>query len=237
MKFCADDSSDKRIEFASNYLEENGFIKVDKNENADFVLLGVNPDKKLLNSSSLIFAGNVEMPNVIDYTKDEAFALKNAYYTAEAAVSLAIYETDKALSDSSILILGYGRIGKALEAYLRPLSKDITVCARDENARIKASFNGSKTVDFSDIANGLYYDIIFNTVPHPVLNSKELSNAKEGLIIIDLASFPGGVDAHFARAKNIRLITARGLPGKFSPASAGKAVGETVIKILKEVNP
>ena len=235
MKFLTPDLSDKRIGYATDYLENKGFIKVDKEENADFILLGVNPDKKYLEYRKPIFAGNIKNEKVFDYTKDEGFALKNAYLTAEGAISLAISETEKSLSNSSVLIVGYGRIAKAIEYYLSNLTSEVTVCARNENARINAKYRNSNAVDFSDLKNNLRYDIIFNTVPHPVINSSELSAAKRDTLIIDLASFPGGVDRHFAEIKGIKLITARGLPSKFSPKTAGKIVGETVYNHIREV--
>lgn len=235
MRFSVPYLSDERIKFASEYLEANGYFKVDKAENSDFILLGINPDKAYLSFDKPIFAGNVKGDNIFDYTKDEAFAIKNAFYTAEGAAAIAMFNSKISLSDSSVLILGYGRIAKALEFYLQPIAKEITICARNESARAEAELKSSKTIDFCELSDISGFDIILNTVPHPVLNQKELSSANEAVLIIDLASFPGGVDVNYAKVKGINLITARGLPGKYSPASAGKAVGETVMKLLKEV--
>lgn len=235
MKFSTPDLSDKRILFARDFLEQKGYINVDNNNNADFVLLGINPDRKFLEYDIPIFAGNINLNKVTDYSKDETFAVKNAFLTAEAAVSIAINESDKALSGSDILIIGYGRIGKALHYYLKAFTGNITVCARNEAERCRAELKGAAAVDFSEISNNLKYDIVFNTVPNPVLNEPELSHARDNTIIIDLASFPGGTDKHFAKIKGINLITARGLPGKFSPVTAGEIIGETVYKLLKEV--
>ncbi len=225
MNFSTPDLSDKRIEYASRFLEKNGLFKVDNPENADFILVGVNPDKHFLNYSSPIFAGNVTNESVTDYTKEETFAIKNAYLTAEAAIALAVNESEHSLINSNVLIAGYGRIGKALHRYLSVYTGNITVCARSETARALAGLNMLLTMP--------EFNFIFNTIPHPVFNEKELERVGSALLI-DLASFPGGVDMHFAKAKGVRLITARGLPSKFSPESAGAVIGETVLKLIKE---
>ncbi|MCR5207523.1 MAG: hypothetical protein K6C14_03495 [Eubacterium sp.] len=234
-RFITPDLSDKRIKWASDYLEGAGFLKAEKAENADFVLLGVNPDRSFLSYDIPIIAGNVSGSNIFDYTKEEEFAVKNAYLTAEGALSLAISESGKSLINSSVLILGYGRIGKALHRYLNAFTARITVCARRSGAAALAEAAGAATVRFEDLKGNMNYDFIFNTVPHPVLGSGELYSVKGGALIIDLASFPGGVDVQLADYLKLRLITARSLPSRYSPASAGKVVGETAERIIKEV--
>ncbi|MBE6720686.1 MAG: hypothetical protein E7571_08570 [Ruminococcaceae bacterium] len=234
-KFIAPDMSDKRISFAAEYLEDFGYIKVNNESNADFVLLGVNPPKEFLRYSIPCFAGNITAQNIYDYTKAEAFALENAYLTAEGAVAIAVNESDISLINANILIAGYGRIGKALHRYLQPFSNNITVCARKETDRVLSVANGSKAVDFDKLNEYCGYDYIFNTVPHPVFNEAELRSMKKRTLIIDLASFPGGVDVHFAEYLGVKLLTARGLPAKCSPQSAGKVVAKTVDKLVREV--
>ncbi len=235
IKFITPDLSDKRIWFAAAYLVKNGFEKVSDSRNADFILLGVNPDRKLLHSDLPIFAGNISADNVFDYTKNEVFALKNAVLTAEGALSLAVSESDGSLINASILIVGYGRIGKALHRYLSVLTNHITVCARKEEQRTLAHSYGADTVAFDALRVKSDFDYIFNTVPHPVFNEQELSAIGADTLLMDLASFPGGVDRHFAEAKDIKLLIARGLPAKYSPKAAGEAVGSAVMTMIKEV--
>lgn len=224
-KFYSPDLSDKRLVYAADYLRNIGYEEVKSDKNADFLLLGINYDKKYLSSG---------VP-VIDYKNDEAFQLKNAYLTAEAALALTIDESDSSLINASVLIAGYGRIGKALHRYLSAFTNDITVCARSERARAAALSNNAKTIDFNELKKNSNYDVIYNTVPHPVFNEQELSAVRQNALIIDLASFPGGVDKHIAKAKGINLIIARGLPAKYSPEAAGKVVAQTVDKMIKGV--
>lgn len=231
-KFFAPDLSDKRIIYAINDLEKMGYARVDFESNADFVLLGVNPDKKYLDCNKAVFAGNIKADNIYDYTKCESFALKNAYLTAESAIAVAIDNDDESLINNRVLIAGYGRIGKALHKLLGAYTNDITVCARNENARTLAECCGSAAVDFDSLKNKNDYKFVFNTVAHPVFNKDELDAMNKASLIIDLASFPGGVDKHIAKANSIKLIAARGLPAKYSPKTAGRIVAQTVDEMI-----
>ena len=233
LRFYSPDNTDKRMIYAKTALEKSGYICVEKEENANFIMLGVNPDEKLLSLKKPIFAGHVEeAKGIFDYTKNEAFALKNAYLTAEAALSLAIKSSPLSLINSSVLICGFGRIGKALLRYLEPFTRDITICLRNENAAAAAKSEGARVIGFNELKNKGLYHFVFNTVPHPVFNEEELKALKKGALLIDLASFPGGVDEHYAKKLDINYISARGLPGKYSPESAGEIVAQTVINTI-----
>jgi dipicolinate synthase subunit A len=232
-KFYAPDLSDKRIQYATKYLINFSFEPVDLRY-ADFVLLGVNPDKKYLEYNLPIFAGGVSDKNVFDYTKNENFAIKNAFLTAEASVSLATSLSEKSLFNSNVLIVGYGRIAKALQKLLSCYTNNITICARNNQQRELAKCYLSNTIDFDDLTKPNSYDFVFNTVPHPVFNEKELSAMNKNALLIDLASFPGGIDKHIAKANELNLVVARGLPGKYSPQTAGNIVAQTVIDMIKE---
>lgn len=232
-KFYAPDLSDKRIEYACKTLEKSGYQKCDNVKNSDFVVLGVNPNKNEISYDIPVFAGNIKADNIFDYTKKETFALKNAYLTAESALALAVSESPKSLINSKCLIVGYGRIGNALHKYLSAFTCDITVCARSCNSRTLARSKNADVMDLEALKNESDFDFVFNTVPHPVFNEKEISALKKGALVIDLASFPGGVDKHIAKSNGIHLIIARGLPAKFSPKTAGEIVADTIDKMIK----
>ena len=234
-RFITPDLSDKRIIYAKQYLEEKGFENVENKNNANFILLGVNPTNQYLTSALPVFAGNTDSRNVFDYTKDEGFALENAFLTAEGAVSLAISESEISLINSKILIIGYGRIGKALHRYLAAFTGNITVCVRSTAATVNAQCLCADAIGFNELNNLEGFDFIFNTVPHPVLGDSELKTADRRMVIMELASFPGGIDKHIAKHLDLRYIEARGLPSKFSPESAGRIVGKTVEKMIREV--
>ncbi len=221
---------DKRILYASEYLQKHGFSAVDNLSKADFVLAGVNPENLDAYKDFSVFAGNVSGDNIFDYTKDEYFATENAYLTAEAALSVANQNSCVSTVNSNVLILGYGRIAKALHRFLTPFTNNVSVCARNRIQLLTAKMNGANAITFDELVNQYDFDFVFNTVPHPVLNEKELRLFKKETLLVDLASFPGGIDVHFANSLGLNLIIARGLPAKYSPKSAGEAVAKTVIE-------
>lgn len=232
--FYVPDLSDKRIYYAAEKLSDYGYTQTEKSEQADFLLLGVNPDKRYLIDGIPIFAGNISGNNIFDYTKEELFSAKNAYLTAEATVADMITNSPRSLINSKILIVGYGRIGKALLRYLSPFTSNITVCARSLVQRSNAAMCNARVIDFDSLTMPQQYDFLINTVPHPVINKFELAALNEECMIFDLASFPGGVDKHLASAHGNLLIQARGLPALYSPKSAGCIVAETVFNIIEK---
>lgn len=226
-------SDDKRLYFAKEYFKKSGYYVVNDFEECDFTLLGINPKDYRLYTSKPVFAGNVSDDSVFDYSKEESFALENAYLTAEAAISKAVSNSEVSLIDANILIIGYGRIAKALLNFLLPYSKNITICARSDIQRLQASLAGAKEITFDDLKYKNDYTFVFNTVAHPVVNKLELLALPNDTIILDLASFPGGVDKMYAKAFNKKLIVARGLPGEYSPKSAGIIIAKAVHKMIE----
>lgn len=66
----------------------------------------------------------------VDYAASDAFALRNAVPTAEAAIAIAIGELPVTLHGLPCVILGAGRVSQALQSRLRALGAQVTVAAR-----------------------------------------------------------------------------------------------------------
>lgn len=226
---------DKRMVYASEYLSKNGLTETVDKSAADFVLLPVPVRKYMIEGleNNLLFYGAGDYKG-IDYNKNEIFKQKNAYLTAEGAVALFKENSDISLYGSQALLVGYGRISKALHKILNSLGSKVTVCSRSEISKVQAKSDGAECIDFNNLAEKRYYDVIFNTVPKVVFTKKEIDAIDDDTLFIDLASFPGGIDSHYARHKKINLIDGRGLPSKYSVKSAGYLIGETVLNIIKE---
>ncbi len=234
-RFYAPDRSDKRIAYAAAFLEDMRYVAVQNKEQADFVLLGINPPQELLCTDIPCFAGNATKNGVYDYTKDECFAAANAYLTAEGAIQYAIQHSEGSLVNAEILITGYGRIGKALQRYLSPFSRYITICARSDSARVNAEANGAQAIPFDELTDCAEYDYIFNTVPHPVFGESVLKTVRKDIVLMELASLPGGIDRHIAAHLGLNFVHAGGLPAKCSPKAAGSIVATTVDKLYRSV--
>ena len=226
---------DERMSIAGDYLQSKGYVLVDNIDEADFVLLPI-PAKDYMFENldgKVIFYGAGDFRG-FDYNKAEAFLLENAYLTSEGAVALLKENSEKAIYNSNILITGYGRIAKALHKVLSSMGAKVTVCCRSDSDKTQAHFNGASVIGFDELKSKNDYDFIFNTVPHMIFTKAELDCLKENSLLIDLASFPGGVDTLYAKSKKIKLINGKKLPSRYSKDSAGKLIGKTVEKIIKE---
>lgn len=234
-KFFIPYKDDKRMIYAGEYLSKHGLSETVDKSCADFVLLPVPVKKYMLEGleNDLVFYGAGDYKGY-DYNKNEAFCQKNAYLTAEGAIALYKEKSEVALYNARVLIVGYGRIGKALHNVLNALGSKVTVCCRSDVNKAQAQATGAKCIGFSDLSEKTYYDAIFNTVPKVVFTKQELDVIDSDTVFMDLASFPGGVDSHYAKHRNLNIIDGRGLPGKYSVKTAGYLIGETVLRIIGE---
>ncbi|MBQ3126410.1 MAG: dipicolinate synthase subunit DpsA, partial [Clostridia bacterium] len=74
--------------------------------------------------------------------------------------------------------------------------------------------------------------VIFNTVPHWLFTRDVMECLRQDVLLIDLASAPGGIDPQAAEEIGMRVIRAPGLPGKCAPETAGEITADTVIDIV-----
>lgn len=161
----------------------------------------------------------------IDLLRNEEYLCRNADITAQCALTLGQENGQITYHGANILIIGWGRIGKHLAKYAKCLGANVTIALRNPKEAALAESMGYHTVAIPEISpDG--YDLIFNTVPHPILS---LTAGKNSPIAIDLASSPG--------ITGDGVITARGLPGKMACKSSGLLIAGQINKILKECAP
>ena len=170
-----------------------------------------------------VLGGNLNYPALTSYTtidilQDPIYVSKNADITAHCALKLASNAIFSTLADCKALVIGWGRIGKCLARLLRYCGAAVTVSARKVTDRAMLEALGYKTQNIPDPTG---FDLIFNTVPVMVL-----PECPKGPLYMDLASVPGmdGED----------IIWARGLPNRLAPASSGKLIAETLLRILNK---
>lgn len=171
---------------------------------------------------------------VFDYSLREEFSVLNAIATAEGAIELAMHEYEGTIAHSRCLVCGYGRIGKALCDMLISLNADVTVSARKQSDLAWISTKQCRCAKTDKLSTLSSFDIIFNTVPALVFDSKVLSHIAKDALVIDLASVPGGVDFASASRLNICAIHALSLPGKAAPKTAGEIIKNTITNMLEE---
>ncbi len=174
---------------------------------------------------------------VIDLMEREELAILNTIATAEGTIEVAIKNTETILQGSKILILGFGRVAKIVANKFKSLSTNVTCCARKVQDLAWIEAYGYLALDINEMLYYLKdYDIIINTVPEIIIREKELKHMKPNVLLIDLASVPGGIDGEAARNMGLKYIWALALPGKVASRSTAKFIKETIGNILDENN-
>ena len=153
--------------------------------------------------------------DVVDVMKREELAILNTIATAEGTIKVAIENTDKILQGSKVLILGFGRVAKILASKFSNLSAIVTCSARKISDLAWIEAYGYNSLNINDMLYDLKdFDIIINTVPHSIINEKELKHMDPNVLLIDLASSPGGIDSKVAQNMGIKFVWALALPRK-----------------------
>lgn len=172
-----------------------------------------------------------------DILEEESFAILNAIPSAEGAIQRAMEKTNITLHGSSSLVLGYGRIGKVLSRMLKGIGAKVYVASRNQDDLAWIYENGYVPVLLEDLDSVIpAQDIIFNTIPHLILDHKRLSKVSKSTLIIDLASYPGGVDYEAAKSSGIEAYLELGLPGIVAPRTAGNIICQVTRELIERVN-
>lgn len=171
---------------------------------------------------------------VFDLNGSEPLTTQNAVPTAEGAIALALTHSPVTLDTSRCLVIGYGRIGKALARRLQALHADVTVSARKEADMALAQAMGLRAIRTGHWDASLARcDFIFNTVPAEVLTREDLSVLHPDCLLLELAS-RSGFSPKACGELGLMSIAASGLPGKFSPKTAGYLYARAVLSLMKK---
>lgn len=163
--------------------------------------------------------------------EDEELLQENAYLTAEAAVAIAMRRAGLAIAGLSCAVVGYGRIGRALNEILLNLGAKVTVISSKETKRIEARESGADAVSLDELTSVLPGKrIIFSTPPAIVIDRPALEHADPDAILIDLASPPYGIDLDAAQELNLHIYREPGLPGRYCPLSAARIIYNAVLR-------
>lgn len=159
---------------------------------------------------------------LVETAEKDEMAILNSIPTAEGALMLAMQELPITLHGSQAFVLGLGRTGFTLARMLAGVGALVTVVDRGAADRARALVEGWRAVTFADLEGIIgQANVIFNTVPDLVLTAAILAATSPEVLIIDLASAPGGTDFNAATALKRRAMLAPGLPGKVAPRTAG----------------
>ena len=208
-----------------------------------FAIKGTDPRfpllRELLLSDGHVLTGEEEADVVIlppwdpgaRYARSESYLIANAALTAEAAA--ALLKKERPLTGARALVLGWGRVGSLTAEALRREGAAVTAAARRRESRAWAEARGFSAAD-TEALDGVWkdFDVIVNTVPAPILTETRLRLTKPDVLLAELASDPGGIDAAAARSLGRRYLSARGLPGKYAPARAAELLRDAVYETM-----
>lgn len=243
------DTGDTRMFYTLRYIKDKNYraFSLDSFSGNESVVYCFSPAKRFtndellsLNNDSILLCGSLplqyisllESKNIrhCNLLLDEVFAIENSIQTAEASLMLIIRATSKSIFRMRHAILGYGRLGRALAKLFSSLGLDFAILTNDYYERASAHIHNCDVYDLS--ASLSDFDVIVNTIPAKVLSLDKLKSAKKCCYILDLASF-SGVDSNDINSIGIAYDNALGLPGKYSPYSAGEILGDAILKQME----
>ena len=177
-----------------------------------------------LPKSVRVYGGFLNVPPLIgykriDFLSDPYYLARNAAITAQCTIDMMENILNRDVAGRSVLILGWGRIGKCLGKLLDKRGAFVSIAARKDTDLAMIGALGYRAMAMDALR--LDSQFIINTVPAMVL-----PQVPSNVYAIELASKPGMGGEH--------IISARGLPGKMRPAQSGKLIADT-FKRLQEV--
>lgn len=222
---------DRRFACLRELLEERGHDIVDCAEGAELMVTGWPPGQEAACGKIVSCGPGFAPEGVHDLLKDEEYQREIAWMSAEGAAAAAMGVTGCAVRGAKCMVVGWGRIGKALTEILIGLGADVTVLTRRT-----ASISGIlacgahywETSNADRIICGMRF--VFSTAPAMVLDENVLKNARQDAVIIDLASPPYGVDVEAAAELGVAAWREPGIPGRYCPENAARAIYDGIVR-------
>jgi dipicolinate synthase subunit A len=170
---------------------------------------------------------------IIETAHLDQIAILNSIPSAEGAIQMAMEATTITIHGSESFVLGLGRCGWTLARTLKGMGAHVTGVARKPSDLARATEMGLKAVRFSDLEEEIgRAEVIFNTVPQPIVDQVILDRVAKDAVIIDIASRPGGTDFEYAQLLGIKALLAPGLPGTVAPKAAGRILAQVYPQLI-----
>lgn len=250
--FISDDLRDK---YAKLYLKKIGHEIIDyyiANKKIDYIVLpinGINRDdlfeylvKENIDKVYIVYNITQYMLDLkhkynlkfLELKNDNMFTLINSIAASEAVLKYSIEILPIVLKSANILILGYGNSGKALVNDYLNFSNELLVAVRKEEVRRKLDKKNIKNINIKDLKDYIEnYDLIINTIPSIIIDEELLHYISPSSYILDISSYPGGVDYYKAKEYGIHAYSLSSLPLKFAPKSSGTEYGKAIERGIK----
>ncbi len=170
-----------------------------------------------------------------DYYLRDEFALKNAEPTAMGVLAYVMNNSERTLFKQKVLVIGYGRCGRAVCKLFNAVGADVTSASRRYLTIAQAQSDGINAYHLKEINEYVKRaDIIVNTVAEKILDKEFIDNISEKAIVIDIASYPYGFNYDYAKERGKKITLLPSIPGKYFPETAGSIIADTIINIAEE---
>lgn len=177
---------------------------------------------------------SMNRPLITLFSRDD-IAILNSIPTAEGTLEIAMEQTDYTIHGSSVIVLGFGRVGMTVARLFSSIGAHVTVCVRSSSDAARIREIGLTALYTDQLKDNIHqFQICINTIPHLIINESIMSQMHPAILIIDLASAPGGTNFEYAKKKGLKAIHALGLPGKVAPKSAGNIIADVICELIKE---
>lgn len=171
---------------------------------------------------------------LIEIADIDEVAIPNSVPSAEGALQMAMEKSPLTIHGSNSMVIGFGRCGMTLARMLSAIGAKTSIVARNPVQLARAMEMGLQPLTYQELpAQAKKTDFIFNTVPAMVINSQVLASCNQEVLIIDIASAPGGVDYEAAKILGIKAELAPGLPGKVAPKTAGLILSQVIPNLIE----
>ncbi|MGN1098756.1 MAG: NAD(P)-dependent oxidoreductase [Christensenellales bacterium] len=230
------DTSTERCRIFLELAGENASVFEDFSEDGIYVF---SPAKRFTEEEleaaggKTVFAGKIKNPpeNYRTVNDDERYLRHISDITAEGTLAEIIRRTRRSLSGINVLILGYGRLGKAVTGILNRVGTEVAVCTYDREEFDTVKTN---TAFFGKSVNPALsrFDVIVNTVPSEIITDSDKVCLTDKNLILDLASVPC---VKHSPGDGFRYVTLPGMPDVYAPQSAAEYMFDSIKRTLGNV--
>lgn len=163
----------------------------------------------------------------VSFLDNDYFVDQNSILTAEGIIAYLISHRRYPLYHSQVHVLGYGHCGKAIVKALSALDASVHVAVRNCHLfdDIKQNHANPYFLQEMDLSS---CDILINTIPAQIVTTEHLDKAHTHMMILDIASYPYGVDHHYALSKGFNSVILPSIPSKYAYGYAGKMMADYI---------
>ena len=172
---------------------------------------------------------------VHEYDPDRELMLLRGPAIVEGALQLAIEHTDVTINHAEVVVVGFGNIGQLLARSLRGLGAMVHVAARNPIQRAGAYADGLLPLTLEELPSlAPSLDMVFSTVPAPVVDREVLEALPSGSLVLDIAPPPHHANLDLAEELGHRAVWARGL-GRRAPITVGESQWKGLGRYITEI--